>query len=349
MSATSIRKNRVDCDPRPCATARVKALLAAAHVALGALLLAGSARADEEGGRAAQAERLFEGARADMANGRYADACPKFSDSNTLDPGAGTMLNLAYCYEKLGKRAQAWSTYQSAAVAAREDGKPDWETAAHARASQLEPTVAWLVVHVDRTTDASRLDIRLDGEPFGVGRLERPTPIDPGRHDVKVSAEGKQTWATTLEVGAEDTPTVEVPVLEPLPMAVPVPVSHPPPATGAEVHPAHRWGSQRIAAVALAGAGVGALGVASGFALSSLVARYGADCGGGGACTAQGANARSRAYGQFDVAGVVAGAGAVSLAAAALLWWMSPSHTQSVRVEPTAGQTSWGLSVRGAW
>src|SRR5450755_4687989 len=101
---------------------RAKPLLAVVHVVVAVLLFVAGARANGEDGREAQALRLFKEARTDMASGRYGEACPKFAESNTLYPGAGTMLNLAYCHEKLGRRAQAWAEYQAAAVAAQADG-----------------------------------------------------------------------------------------------------------------------------------------------------------------------------------------------------------------------------------
>jgi hypothetical protein len=327
---------------------RAKPLLALVQIVMGALLCVAGAHADGEESREAQALRLFKEARSDMGNGRYAEACPKFAESNTLYPGAGTMLNLAYCHEKLGKRAQAWGEYQAAAVAAHDDGKSEWEDAAHARAGRLEASIAWIVVHVDKTADVSHLTIQFDGQPFEVRQLERPTPVDPGRHDVKVSAVGKQTWATTVDVDVRDTPTVDVPALEPLPIAtVPAP-SHPPPASSADAAPSRGWSAQRITAVVLAGAGVGALGLASGLGLSARSTYLGADCQ-GQICTPQGSNTQSRAIEVAGVATVAAVVGVASLASAAILWWTSPPYARTVRVGASAGPMAWGLSMEGAW
>src|SRR5271156_1769624 len=64
------------------------------------------------------AEALFEEGRRLVAAGSFADACPKFADSERLDPSGGALLNLASCYEKLGRSATAWVTYREAASAA---------------------------------------------------------------------------------------------------------------------------------------------------------------------------------------------------------------------------------------
>ncbi len=61
--------------------------------------LSGLARAQSAGtNNRAAAEALFSEGRSLSAKGRYAEACPKFEASQQLDPGLGTMLNLAECY-----------------------------------------------------------------------------------------------------------------------------------------------------------------------------------------------------------------------------------------------------------
>src|SRR5690242_7148142 len=58
------------------------------------------------------AEALFHDGRAAAQKGDWETACPKFRESQRLDPAAGTLLNLADCEEHRGKVATAWQLFR---------------------------------------------------------------------------------------------------------------------------------------------------------------------------------------------------------------------------------------------
>src|ERR1041384_7022387 len=55
----------------------------------------------------AAAETLFREGREAVKRADYAVACPKFQESQRLDPAIGTLLNLALCEESWGGLADA--------------------------------------------------------------------------------------------------------------------------------------------------------------------------------------------------------------------------------------------------
>src|SRR5215207_5930898 len=94
---------------------------------VGSLLLvsatfSGTARA-EEPGPAARAETLFQAGRQLMREGRYAEACPKLEESQSLDPAPGTRLNLADCWERAGRTASAQREFLAVAADAETHGE----------------------------------------------------------------------------------------------------------------------------------------------------------------------------------------------------------------------------------
>ena len=83
----------------------------------------------------ATATMLFNEARRLVAAGRYPDACPKFEESQRLDPGIGTQFNLADCYEHTQRIASAWALFLDVASAAGGTGQLARENVARRRAA----------------------------------------------------------------------------------------------------------------------------------------------------------------------------------------------------------------------
>src|SRR5215472_11856203 len=95
---------------------------------------------------AARAEALFAEGRKLMSSGDYAAACPKFADSQALDPAPGTALNLAACYEKAGKLASAWAAYKTAQASAEAAGQRARADAAKKKAAALEAQLSRVTI-----------------------------------------------------------------------------------------------------------------------------------------------------------------------------------------------------------
>src|SRR4051812_34930505 len=94
------------------------------------------------------AEALFDEGVALMARGDFEHACAKLAESQRLDPGGGTLLNLARCQEGAGRVSTAWATYRSALAIARRDARADRIRYAEEHLAILEPRLPKLILRV---------------------------------------------------------------------------------------------------------------------------------------------------------------------------------------------------------
>lgn len=188
--------------------------LALLHAVSLALVLASPARI-AHAQESSRAQALFDDGRRLMNEGHFPEACPKLAASQRLDPGAGTLMNLATCYEKNGQLASAWATFKEAAAASRASGHADWEMAARGRAEKLEPELARLVVVVPKEAQVSGLVVERDGAAIDAAEWATPIPTDAGPHTIRALAPGKKTWSTEVTIaGPRAQATVNVPVLQ---------------------------------------------------------------------------------------------------------------------------------------
>ena len=87
----------------------------------------------------AAAESLFQAGVDLMNQQRFAEACPKFAESQRAEPSTGTLINLGSCYERIGKTASAWAVYVEAVELARKQGRTDREATASGRVAACGP------------------------------------------------------------------------------------------------------------------------------------------------------------------------------------------------------------------
>ncbi len=254
---------------RPTQRSKPTTIATALALAAATALAGRPARAQSADDKAA-AEALFDEGKKLFLDKKYADACPRFESSQRLDPGIGTLLYLADCYEHTGKLASAWATFREAAAAAKAAGQGERETVARSRAALLEPKLFKLTVAVAPGAPAGLKVLRNDTE---VRRevWNADVPVDPGAYTLSASAPGKKPWSTKIQVpegaGAQ---TVTVPPLEDAPQAAPPPTTPAPTAapapapTSAPTPPPETPGSgQRIAGGVVTGLGGAALVVGS--------------------------------------------------------------------------------------
>src|SRR5258706_10587195 len=128
-----------------------------------------------------RADETFHAGRELMKDGKLAEACPKFEESQRADPAAGTLLALAYCQEVSGLLASAHSNYLAAANLAATEGQADKQKAAGERAEALSKRVSTLVILVPPSLrQKAGLRIARDGIELDRTSYNVPIPLNGG-------------------------------------------------------------------------------------------------------------------------------------------------------------------------
>jgi hypothetical protein len=338
--------------------------LCASIVSMAALLglpAAARAQAPSSGSNKVAAEALFEDGRKLVGLGNYAEACPKFADSERLDPSSSTLLNLASCWEKLGRSATAWATYKEAESSASAARRQDYVAVAQRHAEALAPKLSRLTIDVSRPIE--NLQVKRDSVLVGSAEWGSAIPLDTGAHTVEASAPGYKDWRAAVDVTRDGADVViAVPPLEALPAealapaaanALPAPAP-PPPAPPAET--TSNRSAQRTIGLVVASAGVAGLALSGVFAVIANSKNTDSlnDCDkiNKNSCNSMGVSTRNDALFAGDVATVSVGTGAGLLVVGAALWFSAPrrglagsDHAARVVVIPTLG----GAILKGTW
>jgi tetratricopeptide (TPR) repeat protein len=281
----------------------------------------------------ADAEALFAEGRRLMAAQRYAEACAKFRESQLLDSGVGTLLNLGRCYAKQGKTASAWSTYGEAAALARAAGQHKREEVARNEIDALEPELSRIRIRVATQPGNTELRVTLDGMPIGRQLWGIETPIDPGDHELAASAPGFRAWSERFQARERTLQIVQVPALAPLPSD---------------------WTAQHTVAVVEAGVGLAALAL-GGYLVLAAHSDYDAGgeyCETETRCSQRGVDLRERAITKARFAGISFVVGGAALAGAGVLWFSAPSlDSKNTRARRNADprRAAWSVGFRSAW
>jgi hypothetical protein len=284
----------------------------------------------------AAAQALFDEGRTLMERGRPADACPRFEQSEKLEPGLGTRFHLANCYEVLGKLASAHALFLEVEAEAEVRDQAERERLARSRARALEPRLARLTIEVPYASSPA-LRIERDGAVIGAAQWGVAVPVDAGVHRVIASAPGRVAWQTEVEVRDEGSLTrVNVPPLAEQSSSFFAPVS------------------RKVGLVAL-GVGVGTIALGTVFAVQAVSkedASNRAGCSDDQCTSEEGVSLRRQALAAGNRATWAMGAGLVGLGAAAALFWLWPTGEEDggagdVQLEPVADLNSASLRMHG--
>jgi len=315
-------------------------------------LCSGTGRADVSTENRAAAQALFDEGRSLVKAGRMRDACPKFEESQRLDPGIGTQLNLADCYERTGRTASAWTLYIEVAVAARQARQDERATHAATRASALKDKLSHLVIVVPKESRVAGIVVERGSLSVGEAQWGAPMPVDPGTHTVRVSAPGRATWQTTVDVASDGvTKTVIVP---PLGLAAEAPSKSavapaPPVETGAE----RSSSSQKTLAFTAGGLGLAGLTVGAIFGGVALSKKNDAHCNVNVCASTDQANTYDEARKAGNVSTIAFAVGGAALAGGVILLLTTPKGSTArganASIQASIAPGSMQLSAGGSW
>lgn len=325
----------------------------AAVLALG---LATTAAARPSPHQRAKADALFRQGKRLMAAQHYAEACDAFEQSFTIDPEIGAELNVARCYQEWGKLAHALVAYKKAedmASAAHDDRAPK----IHALVVDVDHQVPRFTIKAPPGADASQAHVKLDGAKLAAAQLGEPQLVDPGPHLVEYDgATGKISKVVPIDRGASSELVLDLPAAAADGTSPTTSDSSSVRAAVDGTEPAAPGHTQRILAIATGGAGIVAMGIAGGLAVSAK-SKYShaltADCmNSANACDPAGLTATHAARHQANIASVVFGAGAAALAAGVVIYLVAPHEPAAARehalyLVPTLAPGAAGVALGG--
>lgn len=228
----------------------------------------------------AGADKLYDEASALLAKGDWTNGCPKFEQSNRLDPSTGAVLKLAECAEHDGRLARAWSYLKDArslnADTQSAKLKKEIEDFCTAGLARLEPRIPQLTVSIKDRPEGLR--VLRDGQDI-TSTLDTALPVDPGKHVIEVSAKGYKSQKAEIDVAEGSRPTWEG-TLEKDPTAVepdpkpdpidPDPKPDPKPDPNPKPGPGSGLNGVQLAGFVVGALGLGLVGVSIGTGVAAM-------------------------------------------------------------------------------
>ncbi len=311
---------------------------------VGALTAFGTTRARADG---SEADKLFDEGSALMKQGKYADACPKFEQSNKLDPEVGGLLWLADCYERNGQSASAYRTYKDAQkMAVDRKDKQQRDKVAQKHLAVLENHLTKLTILGPADAHIDGLKVTRDGDALGGSDLGLAVPVDPGAHVVGATAPNYKNWERKVDVQGEgNTVTVTIGPMEKTNAVAVVVADDPDPGFAMHV------GGIVVGAAGLISLGVGsALGLVAAGKLSDSNANN--HCDASDRCDPVGLQLRSDAENAALVSTILFVAGGVAVAGGIALFFLAPKKRHASMIgnfSPIFGNGMYGASFGGVF
>jgi len=310
--------------------------------------------------RESEAEKRFREGRSAFESKDFATACPKFVQSQKLDPQPGTLLNLGICEERRGNLVAATDALRK--VTEQLPANDERVAIAREHLIAVEARFPRLTVKLSPNAPAGTRVAR-DGVEMPSAAFGQAQPVEPGERVLVVTAPGHA--AQTFSVKLDENQEKEL-VVEPGPGEGPASTTTRPggdgsaAGMGASSGPTSSGGprsSSRTLGYVLGGAGLVGIGVGTVFGMMTLGdvsdAKDDPELCPNKVCSEAGRDKVDSAATKGWVSTIALGAGAAALGVGLVLVLTSPStaeeptRTGVLHVAPLVGATAGGLAVDG--
>jgi tetratricopeptide (TPR) repeat protein len=180
-----------------------------------------------------EARAHFEQGVAHFEEGRYSEALAEFRDAYRIRPHPSVLVNLANCYQNLGRPVEAAQHFERYL----RDARGSLDSAATAEVQRALGASRASIGTIEIYGPAG-VGVHVDGNDVGTTPLSRPIEVNPGMHVVEFRGTNGRVFTDRIEVSEGGTATAEAPIDATAPAEPPRnPVRNdrrPPPTEGAD-------------------------------------------------------------------------------------------------------------------
>lgn len=176
------------------------------------------ASAQEQEADKVRAKQMFEQGVSQYESARFAEALESFQEAYRLKPHPLVRVNIANCYDKLGRPVEAVFNFElflesgAGSAAQKSEIKEALKT--------LKKRIGKLVLLV--SPDGAR--VKIDDADERVAPINEPIALEAGKHKVVAELDGYETAAREVEVKGEATTEVSLRLLRTAAVVTPAPV-----------------------------------------------------------------------------------------------------------------------------
>jgi len=164
----------------------------------------------DDGPSSTAADTLFREGKALMEAGKPKQACRLFAESHQLEPAGGTLLNLATCYQRVGRYAAAERALLEAAELAEKAGRTDAISFIRKELADLEAKISMLRIVLPAGAPLSQITLVVDGESSTPVATTTELRVDAGEHRVVVEAIGRPALRRSVTAAVGETATLDI-------------------------------------------------------------------------------------------------------------------------------------------